>query len=162
MVRRRAHVLGLVFLASLWLGTFALPADAQITTIETVPPDVDDEGRASVRSWLFRIATNVCIDMGRSPQRRAVLRIRPERAMFARIDSAGTMAAPRRSAGTVNRPTLTEDIGSFRFCSTPSIRTSPDVDGAMPPMARRSSPWPDPCTPAIPTILPAGAENVIP
>ena len=47
MVRRRAHVLGLVFLASLWLGTFSLPADAQITTIETVPPDVDDEGRTA-------------------------------------------------------------------------------------------------------------------
>ncbi len=29
------------------------------------------EGRASLRSWLFRIATNVCIDMQRSPQRRA-------------------------------------------------------------------------------------------
>ncbi len=29
------------------------------------------EGRASVRSWLFRIATNVCCDMARSPQRRA-------------------------------------------------------------------------------------------
>jgi RNA polymerase sigma-70 factor (ECF subfamily) len=29
------------------------------------------EGRASVRSWLYRIATNVCIDMQRSVQRRA-------------------------------------------------------------------------------------------
>jgi RNA polymerase sigma-70 factor (ECF subfamily) len=29
------------------------------------------EGRASVRSWLYRIATNVCIDLGRSVQRRA-------------------------------------------------------------------------------------------
>jgi RNA polymerase sigma-70 factor (ECF subfamily) len=29
------------------------------------------EGRASVRSWLYRIATNVCIDMSRSVQRRA-------------------------------------------------------------------------------------------
>jgi RNA polymerase sigma-70 factor (ECF subfamily) len=29
------------------------------------------EGRASVRSWLYRIATNVCIDMGRQGQRRA-------------------------------------------------------------------------------------------
>ena len=47
MVRRRAHVLALVFLASLWLGTFALPADAQVTTIETVSPDVDDEGRTA-------------------------------------------------------------------------------------------------------------------
>jgi RNA polymerase sigma-70 factor (ECF subfamily) len=29
------------------------------------------EGRASLRSWLYRIATNVCVDMARSPQRRA-------------------------------------------------------------------------------------------
>lgn len=29
------------------------------------------EGRASVRSWLYRIATNVCLDMLKSPQRRA-------------------------------------------------------------------------------------------
>ena len=29
------------------------------------------EGRSSLRSWLFRIATNVCVDMLRSPQRRA-------------------------------------------------------------------------------------------
>src|ERR1700689_2238911 len=29
------------------------------------------EGRSSVRSWLYRIATNVCLDMLRSRQRRA-------------------------------------------------------------------------------------------
>ncbi len=29
------------------------------------------EGRSSVKTWLFRIATNVCTDMARSPQRRA-------------------------------------------------------------------------------------------
>src|SRR5580658_2381313 len=29
------------------------------------------EGRSSVRSWLYRIATNVCIDMQRGTQRRA-------------------------------------------------------------------------------------------
>jgi RNA polymerase sigma-70 factor (ECF subfamily) len=29
------------------------------------------EGRSSLRSWLFRIATNVCLDMHRSVQRRA-------------------------------------------------------------------------------------------
>jgi RNA polymerase sigma-70 factor (ECF subfamily) len=31
----------------------------------------DFEGRSSLRSWLYRIATNVCIDMGRQVQRRA-------------------------------------------------------------------------------------------
>jgi RNA polymerase sigma-70 factor (ECF subfamily) len=29
------------------------------------------EGRSSLRSWLYRIATNVCVDMLRGPQRRA-------------------------------------------------------------------------------------------
>src|SRR6266851_1216218 len=29
------------------------------------------EGRSSVRSWLYRIATNVCLDMLRGVQRRA-------------------------------------------------------------------------------------------
>jgi RNA polymerase sigma-70 factor, ECF subfamily len=29
------------------------------------------EGRSSLRSWLYRIATNVCIDMAQRPQRRA-------------------------------------------------------------------------------------------
>src|SRR5690348_4153586 len=29
------------------------------------------EGRSSLRSWLYRIATNVCVDMHRTPQRRA-------------------------------------------------------------------------------------------
>jgi RNA polymerase sigma-70 factor, ECF subfamily len=31
------------------------------------------EGRASLRSWLYRIATNVCCDMRRGPWRRTVL-----------------------------------------------------------------------------------------
>ena len=47
MARRRARVLGLGLVAGLWLGAFVLPADAQVTTIETVPPDVDDDGRTA-------------------------------------------------------------------------------------------------------------------
>src|SRR3954467_8748750 len=31
----------------------------------------DFEGRSALRSWLYRIATNVCLDMLRGPQRRA-------------------------------------------------------------------------------------------
>src|SRR5438270_13334497 len=30
------------------------------------------EGRAALRSWLFRIATNVCLDMVKSRERRAL------------------------------------------------------------------------------------------
>jgi RNA polymerase sigma-70 factor (ECF subfamily) len=34
--------------------------------------DSYDSGRASLRTWLYRIATNICIDMQRSAQRRAL------------------------------------------------------------------------------------------
>ncbi len=54
------------------LGSGAEAEDAVQETMIKAWQAVDRfEGRSSVRSWLFRIATNVCIDMGRSPQRRA-------------------------------------------------------------------------------------------
>ena len=54
------------------LGSGAEAEDAvQETMIKAWQAADRFEGRSSVRSWLFRIATNVCIDMGRSPQRRA-------------------------------------------------------------------------------------------
>ena len=47
MTRRRARVMALLLLASLWIGALVSPVDAQVTTIETVPPEVDDEGRTA-------------------------------------------------------------------------------------------------------------------
>lgn len=54
------------------LGSGAEAEDAvQETMIKAWKAADRFEGRSSVRSWVFRIATNVCIDMGRSSQRRA-------------------------------------------------------------------------------------------
>ncbi len=54
------------------LGSGAEAEDAvQETMIKAWKAADRFEGRASVRSWIFSIATNVCIDMGRSRQRRA-------------------------------------------------------------------------------------------
>jgi RNA polymerase sigma-70 factor (ECF subfamily) len=43
----------------------------QETMIKALRAADSFEGRSSLRSWLYRIATNVCVDMGRSVQRRA-------------------------------------------------------------------------------------------
>jgi RNA polymerase sigma-70 factor, ECF subfamily len=51
------------------------------------------EGRSSVRSWLYRIANNVCIDMLRAPQRRA----RPMDFGPA-VPQRGTVVGPTRPA----------------------------------------------------------------
>jgi len=55
------------------LGSSLEAEDAAQETIVRAWRSLDSfEGRSSVRSWLWRIATNVCVDMGRSPQRRSV------------------------------------------------------------------------------------------
>lgn len=54
------------------LGSGSEAEDAvQETMLRAWRAEAAFEGRASVRSWLYRIATNVCIDMSRQVQRRA-------------------------------------------------------------------------------------------
>ena len=54
------------------LGSGAEAEDAVQETMVRAWRSIDGfEGRSSLRSWLYRIANNVCIDMVRSPQRRA-------------------------------------------------------------------------------------------
>ncbi len=54
------------------LGSGSEAEDAVQETMVKAWKGIDRfEGRSSVRSWLYRIATNVCLDMMRGPQRRA-------------------------------------------------------------------------------------------
>ncbi|HIT76459.1 MAG TPA: sigma-70 family RNA polymerase sigma factor [Candidatus Avipropionibacterium avicola] len=56
-----------------FFGNHAEAEDAtQETMVRAWQRASDFEGRSSVRTWLYRIATRICLDMAKSPQRRAL------------------------------------------------------------------------------------------
>ena len=86
---RMVHILGLVSLAQplqaepfrgellgycyRFFGCYPEAEDAvQETLVRAWQHAERFEGRSSLRTWLYRVATNVCLDMKRAPQRRAL------------------------------------------------------------------------------------------
>lgn len=56
-----------------YFGCYAEAEDAvQETMVRAWKYAGEFEGRSSIRTWLYRIAANVCLDMKRAPQRRAL------------------------------------------------------------------------------------------
>lgn len=56
-----------------YFGCYAEAEDAvQETMVRAWQRAADFEGRSSLRTWLYKIATNICLDMKRAPQRRAL------------------------------------------------------------------------------------------
>lgn len=55
-----------------YFGCYAEAEDAVQETLVRVWRDEAFEGRSSLRTWLYRVATNVCLDMQRAPQRRSL------------------------------------------------------------------------------------------
>ena len=81
------------------------------------------EGRSSLRSWLYRIANNVCLDMVRSPQRRA----RPMELGPSRHTAEVKLGAPL-TEDTFVQPVADErviDLGGDRLASRSAWRSWP-------------------------------------
>ena len=121
------------------LGSGSEAEDAVQETLVRAWRAIDGfEGRSSLRSWLYRIANNVCVDMLRSPQRRArpmdlgpVVHGRRGRARAA--GRAHVRAADRRRAG--HRPRRRPGRGRRRPASRSGSRSSPRCSTCRPASA---------------------------
>lgn len=72
-VQVEAHRRELIAHCYRYFGCFGEAEDAvQETVIRAWQRSRDFEGRSSLRTWLYAIATNVCLDMKRAPQRRSL------------------------------------------------------------------------------------------
>src|SRR6516225_9966785 len=94
----------------------------------------DFEGRSSVRSWLYRIATNVCLDMIRGRQRRArPMELGPSRPP---VESSLEAVLPD-PVGAQQRALLDRYVDAFQRYDIDSLvkLLQEDADQSMPPFA---------------------------
>ena len=96
-------------------------------------------GQSSLRTWLYRIATNVCIDMVRAPQRRALpMDLGPARAADPAIGSSPASAPwvePFTGAGTPPPPGRAGDPAEA-VASREAVRQAFDTLLHLPPRQR--------------------------
>ncbi|MEJ7722238.1 MAG: sigma-70 family RNA polymerase sigma factor [Ilumatobacteraceae bacterium] len=125
------------------LGSGSEAEDAVQETMVKAWKGIDRfEGRSSVRSWLYRIATNVCLDMMRGPQRRA----RPmDLGPSSPIDDGARRRGAARARGCSPSPTngssppTATRPRSLRHVSRSSSPSSPRCSTSPPDSARCSS-----------------------
>src|SRR5580692_12699170 len=91
----------------------------QETMIKALRAADSFEGRSSVRSWLYRIATNVCIDMSRQVQRRARPvdmgpASPPEESFIGRPLSENVWVTPLPDAGAAPETSDPAEVAQYR------------------------------------------------
>ncbi len=124
------------------LGSASEAEDAvQDTMVKAWRSSEDFEGRSSVRTWLYRIAHNACVDMHRSPQRRATPMDLGPSTDVSTIDSLGDpgdgqwwvdpIADDRVISPTSNPADLAIERESIRFAFVVALQRLPALQRAV-------------------------------